>query len=187
MSDFSDNELVIKYRAGDEESLAILIRRYLRPIYFFCLHFVKNEEANDLAQEVFIKVWRKLRSFDADKNFKVWIFRIARNTCLDYLRKKKSLLFSELQKEDDQPLPEEAIEDLSPTAFEKLSADDLRRELGGFLGQLPAQSQLIFEMHYDDQMTFQEISDSLGLSLNTVKSRHLRGLKRLRQLMDAPK
>ncbi len=187
MAQYSDNELVLKYRAGESEALAILIRRYLKPIYFFCLNFVKNDEANDLAQEVFIKVWKKLNRFDANKNFRVWIFAVARNTCLDYLRKKRSVLFSELKKDETGDSIEENIEDTGSTPLEKLSADDLKRETDELLKRLPIQTRLVFELYYRDQLTFQEIADTLNTSINTVKSRHLRGIRQLRQLMNAPK
>lgn len=90
----SDEQLVVSYLKGDEKALEILIKRYLKLIYSFAFRFVSNsQEAEDIAQEVFIKMWRNLKKFDKNKKFKSWIFSIAKNTCLDTMKKKKIIRF----------------------------------------------------------------------------------------------
>ncbi len=107
-----DRQLIYDYlKKGDEKSLEILIQRYLKPVYGFAYRYVGNvQEAEDIAQEVFVKVWKNLKKpalslskgFDPKKgNFKAWIFTIAKNTAFDFLKKKKSLQFSDLQKEEN--------------------------------------------------------------------------------------
>ncbi len=94
----SDQKLIANYLAGDEKSLEILINRYLRPIYSFVYRHVGNGEvAEDITQEVFVKVWRNLKKFDQNKSFKTWIFTIAKNTSFDFFKKKKAIPFSELE------------------------------------------------------------------------------------------
>jgi len=111
----SDEQLVGDYLKGDEKSLEILIKRYLGPIYGFVFRFVGNrEDAEEIVQKVFIKVWWNLKKFKQDKNFKTWIFAIAKNTALDFLRKKKVVqVFSEPEIETviaPAPLPQELLE-----------------------------------------------------------------------------
>ena len=90
-----DKILIQQYLKGDEKSLEILIARYLKPIYSFVYKNVGNpSEAEDITQEVFIKIWKNIKKFDQNKNFKPWIFQIAKNTSIDFLRKKKSIPFS---------------------------------------------------------------------------------------------
>ncbi len=92
MKTYTDEQLVTNYLKGDEESLEILIKRYLRPIYSFTFRFVGDSEiVEDITQEVFVKVWRNLKKFDKNKKFKTWIFTIAKNACLDWQKKKKTL------------------------------------------------------------------------------------------------
>ena len=91
----SDEQLVWDYLKSDEKSLELLIRRYLKPIYSFVYRYVgKAHDADDVTQDVFVKVWRNLKKFDREKSFKTWIFAIAKNTAFDHLKKKKAIPFS---------------------------------------------------------------------------------------------
>ena len=95
MKQLSDEHLVSKYLSGEKEALEILIRRYLKPVYGFVYKYTGGvSETEDISQDVFIKVWKNLKKFDQVKNFKTWLFTIAKNTTLDFLRKKKMIPFS---------------------------------------------------------------------------------------------
>ncbi|MFA6919366.1 MAG: sigma-70 family RNA polymerase sigma factor, partial [Patescibacteria group bacterium] len=95
MSEYLDEQLVQQYLSGDEKSLEVLIQKYLKPIYNFVYRYVGDmANAEDLTQEVFVKVWKNIKKFDRKKSFKTWIFCIAKNTAFDYLRKKKSIPLS---------------------------------------------------------------------------------------------
>ena len=86
-----EEQLVRDYLKGDENSLEILIGQYLKPIYSFIYRYVGNaSEAEDITQEVFVRVWKNLKKFDQNKKFKTWIFGIAKNASIDWLRKKIS-------------------------------------------------------------------------------------------------
>jgi RNA polymerase sigma-70 factor (ECF subfamily) len=86
-----DEKLVEAYLKGDKRALEILIKRYLKAIYNFAYKYVGKEEAEDVTQEVFLKMWRNLKKFKKEKNFQSWLWTIARNTCFDFLRKKKKI------------------------------------------------------------------------------------------------
>ena len=91
----ADKKLIQQYLKGDEKSLEILVVKYLKLIYSFVYKNVGNPaEAEDITQEVFIKVWKNMKKFDQNKSFRPWIFQIAKNTSIDFLRKK--LLHSNL-------------------------------------------------------------------------------------------
>jgi len=84
-----DSQLIADYLKGDEKSLEILFGRYLKPIYSFVYRFVgEGQEVEDVVQDIFLKVWRNLKKFDRSRSFKTWIFSIAKNTAIDYLKKK---------------------------------------------------------------------------------------------------
>src|SRR3989338_146778 len=94
--DRSDQQLIADYLTGDEKSLKILYGRYLKPIYSFVYRYVGGgQDVEDVTQDAFVKVWRNLKKFDQNKSFKTWIFSIAKNTAIDFLKKKKAIPFSE--------------------------------------------------------------------------------------------
>ncbi len=95
MPDRSDENLVTDYLKGDKKALEILIGRYLKPIYNFLYRYTGDvAEAEDITQEAFVRAWKNIRKFDRNKKFKTWIFGIAKNAAIDFLRKKKPILFS---------------------------------------------------------------------------------------------
>jgi len=101
MEYFSDEQLVAIYLKGEREVLNILIKRYLAPIFNYALYFAKNRDiAEDLTQEVFVKVWKKIRKFDNRCKFKNWLYAIAKNTSLDYLKKNQAINFSALESDN---------------------------------------------------------------------------------------
>ena len=79
----TDEQLLNDYLFGDEKSLELLIRRYLKPIFGFVYKYVRNSpDAEDITQEVFVRIWRNLKKFKKEKKFKTWIFAIARNSAM---------------------------------------------------------------------------------------------------------
>ena len=110
-----DAQLIINYLAGDEKSLEILIKRYLKPIYSFVYRYVNNsQDTEDITQEVFVKAWRNLKKFNQQKSFKTWIFSIAKNTSVDHLRKKRAVTFSNFENQEGKNLLAETWADPAP-------------------------------------------------------------------------
>ncbi len=169
MKAYTDEQLVAHYLKGDEEALENLIKRYLKPIYSFTFRFVRNsQETEDITQNVFVKVWKNLKKFDQKKKFKTWIFAIAKNTCFDWQKKKKTL-----------PLYfAETIRDPSPI---------LNEPLDRILERLSPKYRMVLFLRYNDHFTFREIAESLGESIDTIKTRHRRGIAILRKLLNEPK
>jgi len=177
----SDKDLIIEYLDGSNESLNILIRRYLQPIYNFVYTYIKDEEeAEDVVQEVFLKAWRNLKKFKKDKNFKTWIYKIAKNSSLDFLKKKKNITFSELNKNsynNDVETFVDSIEDnddlLPDEIYYKL---ELQKDIEEVLDEIPVIYGEVLNLYYINEFNFREISEILGVSINTVKSRYRRSL-----------
>ncbi len=179
-----DSQLIAQYLQGDEESLNVLIKQYLKGVYGFVYHFVNNAaEAQDLTQETFVRVWRNLKKFDRNKSFKTWIFAIAKNSALDYLKRKKTITFSGLGTENKKVDVADIFPDSALLPPEILERQDLARVLKAAMEQLPLPQRLVLLLHYHDQFTFQEIAEILGEPLNTVKSRHQRGVEALREAL----
>ncbi len=186
--DMTDEEIIALYNDGDEGAFKDLIDRYSSPLFNFSARLADRNNATDIVQETFIKVWKNLHNFDMDRaSFKTWIFIIARNTITDFLRKKKSLLFSDMENDSDdedkptsfsENIPDEKL--LPDEALQKLQDSEL---LNTTLEKLPLNYRTILVLHYQEDMTFDEIGKVLDKPLNTVKSQHYRAIALLRKLL----
>ncbi|KKR75555.1 MAG: RNA polymerase, sigma-24 subunit, ECF subfamily, partial [Parcubacteria group bacterium GW2011_GWB2_40_8] len=171
-----------KYLSGEKEALEILIRRYLKPVYGFVYKYTGGvSETEDISQDVFIKVWKNLKKFDQVKNFKTWLFTIAKNTTLDFLRKKKMIPFSEFDLEDGSNFLADTIADESLSSEELFEKGERRSVLASALKKLSPEYQAVVASHHENDFTFQQISNTLGQSINTVKSRYRRALIALKK------
>ncbi len=180
----SDSDLIISYLGGAESALTILINRHLRAVYNFVYRLTYNKEnTEDIVQETFFKVWKNLKKFRVGENFKTWLFTIARNSTIDFLRKKKEYVFSDFENTeggnhladsltDPEPLPDALVEQLEKTKM-----------LEELLSKLSLLYREVLMLRYNEDLTFEEISKVLGKPLDTVKSQHRRALIELRKLI----
>ncbi len=183
----SDQQLIADYLSGDEQSLELLIRQYLKPIHSFVYRYVGSApEAEDITQEVFVRVWRNLKKFDQNKSFKTWIFSIAKNASLDYLKKKKAIPFSEFDTEEGGNRITDTLVDPSPLPQELLERAGMAEMLNAAMERLSPRYRMVLFLRYNDHFNFREIAESLGQSLNTVKSQHRRALVILKNLLSEP-
>ena len=181
--DESDQKLVEGYLNGDDPSFEILLKKYLKPVYNFLFSLVRDaHQAEDLAQITFVKAWKNIRRYDRKKSFKTWLFTIARNSALDYFKKKKTIPFSDFSDAtgynplenmpDEQILPDELLEKI-----------DSRGEFEKILEKIPAPYQLILNLRYKEDFSLAEIAGILKTPYNTVKSRHQRALAALKKVI----
>jgi len=187
LSDKTDEEIIFLYKNGEPEAFKVLINRYASSLYNFTARLTNKNDAPDIVQEIFIKAWKNIERFNPLKaSFKTWIFTIARNTTTDFLRKKKNLLFSNIKKDenedinsftenipDDDLLPDEALQKLQDSQF-----------LNKILEKLRPNYREVLVLHYQEEMTFEEIGEILGKPLNTVKSQHRRAIIEIRKMLN---
>lgn len=186
MSERSDEQLIRDYLKGDRQALEFLIQRYLKPIYGFIYRFLGGSpEAEDITQDVFVRLWRNLKKFNQAKSLKVWLFAIAKNAALDWLKKKKHFNFSDFTDEAGDNVLEETLVDPAPLPDEIMERADAGQILEKALKQLPLNYQIVLVLHYNEYFTLGEIAAILGEPENTVKSRHRRGLIILRKILIA--
>jgi len=182
----NDEQLIVEYLVGNEKSLEILIKRYLKPIYSFAYRYVGNsQDAEDITQEVFVKIWRNLEKFDQQKSFKTWIFSIAKNTSIDCLRKKRAIPFSNFENQEGENLLTEKLADPSPLPNEIFERAGIAQMLNSAIQQLSPKYRMVLFFRYNDHFNFREIAEALGEPLNTIKSRHRRALILLKKLVLA--
>jgi RNA polymerase sigma-70 factor (ECF subfamily) len=139
---------------------------------------------DDLTQITFIKAWKNIKRFDQEKNFKVWLFTIAKNTAYDYFKKKKAIPFSDfIDAEGNNRLEEVSEVSVLPEDF--LDQQNLSQVLESKLEEISAPYGIILLMHYKDDFSLAEIAEILGKPYNTVKSQHNRALKALKNTLTA--
>lgn len=186
----TDAELIKKSVRGDQAAFGQLVDRYLQGVYLFAYRYALNvDDAEDIAQEAFFRAWKNIKKFDTSKNFKTWIFVIAKNIAFDLMKKKKPASFSQLataggQIGEDADIFEtylasymEQPESLAAVLDRKFSRVDLDKHIA----KLPEAYQTVLRMRYNEQMQFHEIAEALGEPINTIKSKHRRGLILLRK------
>ena len=176
----SDYELVQSASAGDEKAFEELVSRYKNLVYSVILRMVADaEDANDLAQEVFIKVYRNLDKYSPEFKFSTWVMRIATNTVIDFRRKKKQAFVSMDDMETELP----DIATPENTYLEKEEKEILKNAIN----KLPDMYKLPIVMYHLEGMSYQEISSSLGVGMSKIKNRIFRGRKLLKDMINKQK
>jgi RNA polymerase sigma-70 factor (ECF subfamily) len=184
MSHFTDQELVIRYRAGREEALVELIQRFSASLYRFIWRLIGDSSmAEDLVQETFLKVWKHLSSFREQESFKAWIFSIARHLSIDYLRKKKMMVFSAMGEEEDAIA--DTIADERPLILADLEQQEVKFAIQEALEQLSPPAKMVVLLHDEEELTFEEIAQVTAEPMNTVKSRYRRALQNMRVYLES--
>jgi len=177
----TDEQLVAQFIGGDEQALSALIDRYLKPLFNFTLQLVKdNQVAEDIVQEVFVKVWKNLDKYNADKKFSTWIFAITKNAAYDWLKKKKSIPFAAFEKEDGTNLLEYVEDETILHSQALLQKMDDAKSAQEFLNALSPQNKTILLLHYQQGFALAEIAQIMGHSPNTIKSKYRRAILSLR-------
>jgi len=181
----NDEQLVANYLKGDEKSLEVLIQQYLKPIFSFIYRYIGDiQEAEDITQEVFVRMWRNIRKFDKQKSFKTWIFSIAKNASIDFLKKKKAIPFSEFENEKGENVFVETLADSAPLPNELFERADITQKLTLIMEKLSPKYRLVLFLRHNDHFTFREIAEISGESINTIKTRHRRGVAILKKLLQ---
>ena len=184
----NDSDVVAAYLAGDRRAFDVLVDRYQRRLLNFVYRAIGDRErAEDLVQEVFIRVHRHLHRFDQAKKFSTWIYTIASNLAKNELRNRSRnplVLFQTISKKDSEA-------DQRPLQFEDLHTrpDDLfhkrhlRELVEGAVAQLPEHHRIVFVLRELEGKTYEEIAEITDCNLGTVKSRLNRARNRFAQLI----
>ncbi len=181
----TDEDLVKRAREspeGDLRSFERLVRRYESRVVANCRHLGgRPADAEDLAQEVFVKTYFGLRRFEGRSTFKTWLYRIKANHCINFLKKSRRATFVDVEEEVPGTDPRLHVE---PAAEARMSNSDRRREIERVLDELPDTLRLPLIMRDSDEMSYQDIADALGIGLSATKMRIKRGREEFRKRYD---
>jgi RNA polymerase sigma-70 factor, ECF subfamily len=184
----TDEEIVINYLNGNKDAFTEIVNRYLKLIYNFIYRFVGNQkEAEDITQEVFLKAWKSLNKFDTKKSFRTWIFTIAKNTSIDYLRKRKDVPISIFDNEDGENFVENNLvdEELKPDEIFALAQNKIHIEK--IMNELTIMQKQVIILKYMSEMSLSEVAEIMKIPVDTAKSHHRRALTKMRKSLHAPK
>jgi RNA polymerase sigma-70 factor (ECF subfamily) len=173
-------DLIRRTRAGDREAFVELTRMYQKKVFVLTYSFFRNkEDALDLVQETFLRLYEKLGTYEDGRNFEAWLLHIAKNLCIDQYRRSRS-------RRHDQ-VADTRVEDL-PIADERAGrgerASEVKDILARCVDQLAERQKTIFLMRHVNEMGNDEIAEVLNISTGTVKSLHFKAIRNLRALMS---
>lgn len=167
------DSLIEQCLAGDQLAWEQIVRQNWRKVFNVAYKFVgKHDEAEDLTQDIFLKIFKALKTFDRRANFQTWIISISRNLCIDHyrsVRKERQTIARDVDSNDLQPVAPER------GPYAQAEHQDLRAQLRQALETLPVTLRTAVVLRDLQELSYQEIADRLGLPEGTVKSRINRG------------
>lgn len=183
LDQLSDERLAVLASRNNQVALEILVTRYLKIIYNFVYRAVASrEEAEDLTQEVFVKLWKNLDKFDTNKTFRPWLYKIAKNTYLDYYRKKQASPFATLAQNFLDKIQSPNLSWLTAGDSPESLVDKnlLQAKFNSALAGLEASSAEVVAMRHEADLSFRVIAEIKHEPINTVKSRYRRAIDKIR-------
>jgi len=181
-----ESALITKCREGDSDAIRQLVRQYEAPIFHIIWRSIGNvEDARDLTQETFVKAIRAIATFDLDRPFRNWIFRIATNLAIDHLRRRRLRTVSIDVDPGDEAhgsMRAPLLIDPGDRPDERYARARLSERLARLVAQLPPDYRTVVHLRHHDQLSYEEIAQVLGIPLGTVKARLHRAHHRLRAL-----
>lgn len=181
MSHLSDKELLEMFRIPESRNYAfnLIVRKYQERIYWHIRKIViQHDDSDDVIQNTFLKVWSGLDGFREDSQLFTWLYRIATNEALTFLKKKKSKYFLPLVDLEQQ---------LSATleSGPHLNGTEIQMKLQKAILTLPEKQRLVFNMKYFDELKYEEISEVLGTSVGALKASFHHAVKKIEKYMES--
>ena len=182
--DPTDESLVRAVLSGDRDRFELLVERYQTRLVNYLYRMVRNlEEAHDLTQEVFIRVYQALDRYDSQYRFSTWLFRVAQNAAIDVIRKRRIQLVPLTRRADEgsEATVDLELPDGQPTALESLQGRELDASIRAAIDTLPWEyRELILLRHYGE-LAYEEIAEVKAMPLGTVKNKLFRARQMLKQ------
>ncbi len=174
MPEYTDQDIIDLCRSSQtrERGFRILVKLYKVRVYWHIRRILyDHEDANDVTQDVFVKVWKGLDTFRGESKLFTWIYRIATNESLNYLRK--------IQRKKNVPYDQVAFMLESKAEHESMDGDEIERKLHLALATLPEKQRLVFNMKYFDDLKYREISEILGVTEGALKASYHFAVKKI--------
>ena len=183
MASPEDADLVRRCLARDERASRELVERYRRQVYSLALRMVRRaEDAEDLTQETFVRMFRALARYDHDRSFAAWLFTIASRLCIDHIRRRKVSPISLTQRERDSDEEYQIeVEDPGLRPDEAATHAEEEQRTADLIARLPPHYRIVVILRHQQDLSYEEIAEALHMPLGTVKAR----IHRARALLKA--
>jgi RNA polymerase sigma factor (sigma-70 family) len=183
LEDFKLIDLALE---GDEHAFAELMKRYKRSVYHVILKMIRNvDDAEDLTIEAFAKAFKNLSKFKKDFTFSTWLFRIATNNCIDFIRKKKlnTMSIESSYRDEDGDSVAMDVQDRELGPQDEVIKSQKEEIIKDVVSKLPARYQLLVKLRYFQELSYEEIADQINAPLGTVKAQLHRAKELLYELV----
>jgi RNA polymerase sigma-70 factor (ECF subfamily) len=177
MASINESDLIERFNKGDPSAFEAIVHRHQDQIYNLCRHMLRDpRDAQDAAQDVFLKAYKSLKDFRPESSLYTWLYRIALNTCLDYRRKSRREAFRKEPLAEDLPSDERSPHEL-------YESGEIPGAIQLALQRLPEKLRAAIVLREIEALTYEEIAEILHTSVGTVKSRISRAREQLRHLL----
>jgi RNA polymerase sigma-70 factor, ECF subfamily len=176
MTSATDAEIVEEFRQGKTQAFNLLVSRYREKVYWVARRMMGNhEDADDVVQEVFVRVYENLKNFRAESGFYTWIYRITVNVSLNALRKKRLKDFIKFDDIAETLIPDEGFTD------EPLLKQEYETLLERAIATLPPKQKMVFVMKYYDEIPFDKMAKMLNKSVGGLKANYFHALQKIQK------
>lgn len=184
----ADLKIVARALKGEEKAFSELLNRYRDSVYYVMLKMVNNpSDAEDLTIEAFGKAFLRLSQYTPSHAFSTWLFRIATNNCIDFMRKKNQSPLAYDQDNDDENSPARDVASETPDPEKTLIDMETASQINDIMKYLKPRYRRIIELRYFSDRSYEEISEELGLPIGTVKARLFRAKTLLHAMITSKK
>ena len=174
MDNKTDSELIRDFKNGDIKGYNEIVRRYQQQVYWVIRKMVNShDDADDITQEVFIKVHSALKDFREESNLFTWLYRIATNYSINHIRKIKVKNTISIEAVN------EPVESGDKKTDELIDEERRRRILETAIGTLPAQQRAVFDLRYYEELSYEEISKIMNRSVGGIKANYFHAVKKI--------
>jgi RNA polymerase sigma-70 factor (ECF subfamily) len=180
MTTIDDQKLIEAIQNGDTKAYAQLVNRYKDLVFTLAIRMLKHkEEAEEVAQDTFIKVFKSLDKFKGDSKFSTWIYKVTYNTCLDRIKKNK-------KHHNDVPIDEFTFNKLDSidNALDNMINEEKSVLIKNCINKLPEDSSALLTLFYFEELSLEEISKIINIEANTVKVKLFRARKKLAVILE---
>ena len=177
----NDHILINQIVEGDTNAFAILVDRYKDLVFTLALRMLKNrEEAEEVAQDTFIKTYKPIETFKGDSKFSTWIYRVAYNTCLDRIKKNRKHL-------NDVEINEFTAHEVVTidNALDNMEIKEREEAIQRCIDELPSEESFLLTLYYFDDLSLDEISKIVGITANSIKVKLFRSRKKLATILKS--
>lgn len=180
-----DRALTLRARNGDRDAFGELVRLNQRRVWLVCRQYLGADEADTAAQETFLKAWKSLARFNGRSAFSTWLIRIAINTCLDEIRRRKRARMRVVEEDPDQePVIQQLPDDAADPERRVIQRQAVERLKVAEMG-LPDRQREVFRLRFYAELELDEIARALGVHVGTVKTQLHRAVHKVRRELEA--